>query len=245
MNEPLPIPGNRDENWRYAALRTVSKTDWSLPAPAADATQLARIQAALPARLPHSLRLVLFAGRLVPELSDPLDPPALARQGLLLERLASSAGSAEEITPIDQRFAAINRRYAPEILQLTVTRPDHRVSLEILCLNSGIAQPALQIVLRDQTRAEINERQLGVDDAACSTNLRLNVQLGADAKLDYARLLQAAPLTHHLETLHYQLGDRAQLHCTQVTLGGASSRSTVSIDHATDSHVEWNATALA
>lgn len=245
MNEPLPIPGNRDENWRYAALRSISKTDWSQPAPVAHAADRARIEAALPARLPHSLRLVLFAGRLITELSDPLDADSLAAQGLLLERLAGTTTTAEEIDHIDQRFAAINRRYAAEILLLNVTQPGQRVVLDILCFNSGVAQPALHITLRDDTCAEITERQLNLGEEAGTTNLRLEVQLGKNAQLDYARLIQAAARSHHLETLHCQLADRAQLHCTQVTLGGGSSRSSVFIDHGSESHVEWNATALA
>lgn len=245
MNEPLPIPGNRDENWRYAALRGISKTDWSQPAPEVDAAQLARLQAALPERLPHHLRLVLFAGRLVPECSDAMDAAELATQGLALERLAGSSSAIDGVTHIDQRFAAINRRHAAEVLQLTVTQPNKRVTLEILCFNSGVAQPALQIVLQNHACAEINERQLSLDGQACTTNLRLELELAEDARLDYARLIQASALTHHLETVHCRLADRAQLHCTQVNVGGGSSRSTIFIDHATDSHVEWNATALA
>jgi len=244
----LPLPSNRDENWRYAALRSIAKVDWSRPAPTLTPERLATLQAAMPTRIPGSLRLVLFAGRVLPELSDLADAAQLEASGITVQRVSRHDDDPLAAVPIDQRFAAINRRYAAEVLQINIAPRSAAAALDILCFNAGTSQPAIDIVLQEAARAEITERQLSLEDAsteADASNLRLDLQVGRRARLDYARLLQGSRSTHHLETLHCRLHEAAQLQATQVTLGGASTRSTILIDHAAHSEVIWNATALA
>lgn len=243
--EPLPLPGNRDENWRYAALRGVAKTDWSRRPPAPDADVLARIEAALPKRIPGSLRLVLFAGQLLPQFSD--QDAAANIAALEIDVLTASATQPEgsPAAPIDQRFAAINRLHAAEVLQISIAKSSRRIALDILCYNSALSQPAVEILLQDDAQAEVTERQLGLDETSAVTNLRLDVRLGRRARLELIRLSQAGGQTHHLETLNVQLNDHAHLQSTQITLGGISTRATVFIEHGSGSTVNWNATALA
>lgn len=257
MTQDLSLPVNRDENWRYAALRGIAKLDWSQPAPALTPDQLASLRSALPTPRADTLRLVLCGGRLVTELSDLDDTARLEKLGVSVHRQPSHFDDALAATPIDQRFAVLNRRYAQEVLHIDIARRATPASLDILCFNAGISHPAIEIVLQDGAEAAMTERQLDNPELsantrgprpvgpAAATNLRLEITLGRAARLDYARLGQGARHTHHLETLHGQLGDDAQLHLTQVTLGGASTRSTVFIDHGARSQVVWNATALA
>jgi Fe-S cluster assembly protein SufD len=236
------LPTVRDENWRYAALRPVSQLDWSQSPPTLDTETESNIAARLPARLPNSIRLVLFAGRLVPSLSDPLSESD--SRGIQLESIDGASSSTISTVGVDQRFAALNRRHATQILRLTIsTQPTDR-AIELVHVGSGINHPAIEIVLAEKSSAQIIERQLSLDALASATNLRVAVSLGDHASLQLARLLQASTQTHFLETIEIALGQRAALDYTQISLSAATSRSTALIEHSTDSQVSWHASAV-
>lgn len=243
MNQAsINLPTARDENWRYAALRPVSQLDWSQSAPTLSADAESNIAARLPARLPNSIRLVLFAGRLVPSLSDPLGESD--SRGIRLECIDGDSSSTISTVGVDQRFAVLNRRHASEVLRLTISAPQTDRAIELVQIGAGINHPAIEIILADKSSAQIIERQLSLDTRASATNLRVAISLGDYASLQLARLLQASAQTHFLETVEIALGRSASLDYTQISLSAATSRSTALIEHSTDSQVSWHASAL-
>lgn len=244
----LALPSGRDENWRYAALRPVTQLNWGEPPPEWTTDVEAQVTALLPPRLVGSRRLVLFAGRLIPALSDgsaTSNSHENVGDALTLECLQNETPSVASTLDIDQRFAELNRQHATQTLRLTLNTEGDAKTVEIVHVASGVSHPAIELVLPAAASAQIIERQLSIGEHPSATNLRLDIRLGSQAKLHLARLLQCGTQAQHIETLNIGLGDGAQLDYTQISLSAATARSTALIEHANESQVNWQASALA
>lgn len=244
----LALPTGRDENWRYAALRPVTQLNWGEPSPEWTTDVEAQVTALLPPRLADSRRLVLFAGRVVPALSDGItigSSRGKLADALTLECLENEAPSGPSTLDIDQRFADLNRQHATQTLRLTLSTQGDAHPIEIIHIASGVSHPAIELVLPAEASAQIIERQLSRGEIASATNLRLDIHLGSRAKLHLARLLQCGTQAQHIETLNIGLADGAELDYTQISLSAGNARSTALIEHANESQVNWQASALA
>ena len=245
MNAQLKTPpSNRDEHWKYANLRALAR----LRAAAAMAPGQALIERALailPPRLPQTARAVLIDGFFVAALSD----EALHDERHDASALRLSLGSRESTSRIaraaDRYFADLNAESQGQRLQVSLAA--HAVArLEILCIATSDAHPALTIELATGAQLTLIERHLCLDAATTAiTNVHWQGRLAAHGSLALARVGHLGPKSHFIETLELDLDEGASARVVQITEGAASSRSTVYVTHAgRDASLDWQAAAL-
>lgn len=238
---PQAAPSNRDENWKYANLRVLAKIR-AQPAALPSSELVGRAAAILPVRLPQTPRVVLLDGVLVAELSDHLD--ATAAPGLNVQ-VRSAAFSSGITRPADRHYAEVNALGRAQTLQVSLAAKC-LARLEILCLASTDAHPALTVELGEEAHLTLIERHLSLEaTTAAITNLHWKVRNGERSVFEAARVAHYGPKTHHLETLELMLAAHSSARVVQLVEGAATSRSTAYVSHAgRDSRLDWDAAAL-
>ncbi|NBU25623.1 MAG: SufD family Fe-S cluster assembly protein [Gammaproteobacteria bacterium] len=120
---------------------------------------------------------------------------------------------------------------------------DATLDLEVDCIALTTGHPALVVELGAGAKLRLFERHVGAEGAL--TNLSLALRLGPGAQLEHARLVQPAPGARHFETLQATLAAGAALRLTQLTTGGAGTRSTALIALAgADAEAQWQSAML-
>lgn len=235
---PARAPTNRDENWKYANLRALSRI--SFEATAAD-RRTDPIAVALPART-TACRLVLIDGEYSAMNSDALPNGA---------ELRIDTGSATaESASVDHYYLNLNRRGRRETLRLRVLE-GQRVQLEILHVATHVGQPAIEVQIDSSAELTLIERYISLDTATAVTNLALDLRLAEHAKLYLARWQHYASPASHIETLNLVLGASSECDLTQVTSAehsetAVSSRSTVFVTHAGEgARLHWHSATIA
>jgi Fe-S cluster assembly protein SufD len=216
------LPTNRDENWKYAALRGLDKLRLAPVPPAASA--LAAAGTLLPARLDGHLRIVLVDGQLAPSLSDAL-PDAL--------RFAATNRGCSPVDA-DLRWAAVNAAFASGALELDAAGKAS-LAIEVCCITTltaaaGGAHPRLALRLAPGAQVALVERQLSTSDATALTNVALGAELGAGATLRHVRIQTHAERSQLVETVQVRIGAAAQYQQLQVSLGAQAARTTGRIE---------------
>lgn len=240
--QPAPLtaraPTTRDENWKYANLRALSRVPFD--ASVADAVTTSEI----PATLPHKIaahRLVLVDGQFAPSFSDALPAGCVIRK----EKIDDS-----NIVSVDRYYLQVNRRRRAETLTVHVAQGG-KLELEILCIATRLGQPAIDIQIESNAHLSLIERHMSVGAGAAATNLALEISLADQAKLELARWQHFAASTSHIETIDLSLGRSAECHLTQITSAdraetAVSSRSTAFVTHAGEgSYLYWNSAIIA
>lgn len=231
-------PTNRDENWKYANLRALSRISF-------DATSADRGQEPIAVELPAratACRLVLIDGEYSAINSDALPSGAELR--------IETPPAAAEIGSVDHHYLNLNRRGRRETLRLRV-RPHQRVQVEILHVASQIGQPAIEVQLDSSAELTLIERHITLDTATAATNLVLEITLAEHAKLHLARWQHYASPASYIETLNLVLGASSECDLTQITSAersdiAVSSRSTVFVTHAGEgARLHWNSAMIA
>lgn len=238
----MGLPGLRDDDFRYANLRALSRARFiALPVAAELAETLATV---LPARLDGFTRCVLVNGRLAAAWSD--SAAALAAAGVT----ASQAEDFEDALPTvgpAERFEWLNRAFAADCLNL---RSSGAVRLEVLHVTlpdaaGGASYPRLQLQLQPGADMTLVERHLGGDALGITTS-SCSVHLGADARLHHYRLQDMALDATWIDTLRASLDSGAEYHLSLLALGGAAARSSVRIRLAGQgAHLMLNGASLA
>jgi Fe-S cluster assembly protein SufD len=221
------LPTNRDENWKYASLRTLERLRLTSVAPAAAALDAAA--ALLPERLAGHCRVVLVDGHFAPSLSDA--PTA----GLIVaaepQQPAPAAGVAADA---DLRWLAVNAAFAAGAVRLVAEASStHAVeicSVTTLAGTTGGAHPRVELQLASGATVTVVERQLSTTESTALTNAGIEARLGSGAVLRHVRLQTLAARAQLVETLRIDVGRDARFELVQVSLGAQAARTTALID---------------
>lgn len=231
-------PTNRDENWKYANLRALSRISFDATT---DAQATDSVTVELPAKT-SACRLVVVDGRFSAALSD-----ALPRTALL--SIDSHQAEAED-TSVDRHYLNLNRRGRRETLRLRVMQ-QQSVQVEILLVATRVGQPAIEVHVESGAELTLIERHIALGTATAATNLALDIQLAEHAKLHLARWQHYANPASYIETVNLTLGAASECDLTQITSAdrsdtAVSSRSTVFVTHAGEgAQLHWNSAVIA
>jgi len=221
---PASLPTPRDENWKYANLRALSRARFE-PSPAPSAETLARVTAALPAPLAGFERIVVI-------------------DGFVSNTAAVTPPTAIDTIEADRYFLELNRRLRTDTLRLEVGRQQKR-AVEVVVVSLGTSHPAIEVTLAEGAELSLIERHLPLATETVITNLAVCAVVGAHARLELSRIAQASPKAQHIETIELQLGEGSTTKVIQLTTGAAVSRTTAFVEHAgRESALEWHAAAL-
>jgi Fe-S cluster assembly protein SufD len=242
MNAQLQKPpSNRDEHWKYANLRSLARLRAQAAAePSREIIE--RTAAILPARLPHTSRVVLIDGFLVDTLSDALRHDSVP--GLMVQTRLSQDRS-DIARAADRYFADLNAEGRGHRLQISLAA-DSKARLEILCIATIDAHPAIAVDLATGAALTLIERHLPLEITTTAiTNLYWQGRIGPHGSLDLARIGHHGPKSHFIETLELTLDEGASAKVVQITEGAASSRATAYVTHAgRDATLDWQTAAL-
>jgi Fe-S cluster assembly protein SufD len=209
------LPTTRDENWRYANLRTLEKASF-LPASAAATVSSAE----LPAPLAGFARFVFVDGAFATHLSGA--PGAVG--AAVLTRLQG------ELPGPEQPFALLNEAFANDGADIQVTAGAALADVEVLFYSAspGAAYPRLKVHLAPNARLRLIERHMG-PAAAQFINSVVQVEVGAGAAFSHYRLQEVSAAATWSDTLRATVARDAsyQLHLLQV--GALAARTTADI----------------
>jgi Fe-S cluster assembly protein SufD len=215
------LPGSRDENWKYANLRSLERARF-IPAPPAPA--LAAL-GDLPAALPAIARYVFVDGRFAPEASAPLGPAVRAAP----EAPATRAPRA------DERFALLNQAFATDGLVIDIDeRHGTPLQLEVLFVASaeapsGASYPRLEVRLHPRAQLTLIERHLSATAGGSFVTSAVQVDLARGARLEHYRLQELSARSTLFDTLSASLAEDAAYRLHVVSTGAQSARSTLAL----------------
>jgi Fe-S cluster assembly protein SufD len=220
----LPLPTNRDENWRYANLRPLAKARVDAVAAAAPAALV------LPAPLPGFERWVFVDGHLA-------GAAAADSSARVLDARAAGAAFAAQLDDsiasagVDFALARINAARGDEVLHVAL--PDHASArIEVLffaraAAATGTSYPRLQVHAGRHARLHLVERHLSAGSADSAVNAAVDLAIAADAVVEHSREQSVADAAGCFDTLVAHVGERASYALRTSTLGALTSRSTV------------------
>jgi Fe-S cluster assembly protein SufD len=237
-----PLPGRRDEAWRYTSLNFLEQTEY-LPQPpeAFTALQIEDIEELLLEDQPGE-RLVFVNGRLAPALCSLSDD----HQGVQLAALGGGLGEVPaqlqqqlgEVAEQRHVFSALNNALMTDgALVLVPADTVMAAPIEILHVSVGLEDPGIchprhLIVLEAGARAEIIERYCSLGNATYFNNAIIEVALGAGSELTHARSQEESAKAQHLSDLQIRLQANSRYRLVQSCLGAAWSRSDVRVTFA-------------
>jgi Fe-S cluster assembly protein SufD len=233
--ERVGLPGSRDENWKYANLRSLERVRF-LPAPAAPALPAA---ADLPAPLPGIARLVFIDGHFAPAHS--MAPEAGAA---VVTALSQSANRREAETDgpraadaLDLRFGWLNEAFATDGLAIEVRKAAAApLQLEVLFVASAEAQngasyPRLEVRLGPGTELTLLERHLSAGAQASFVTSAARITLERGAHLEHYRLQHLNSRSTLFDTLSAALAEDAAYRLHGISTGAQSARTTLAVRH--------------
>lgn len=220
----LPLPTNRDENWRYANLRPLAKARVDAVAAAPPA------MLDLPARLPGFERWVFVDGH-------PAGAAAADSSARVLDARAAGAAFAAQLDDsiasagVDFALARINAARGDEVLHVALPeRASARIEVLFVATAagaSGTSYPRLQVHAGRHARLHLVERHLSAGGADSAVNAAVDLAIAADAVIEHSREQAVADAASCFDTLVAHVGERATYALRSSTLGALTSRSTV------------------
>jgi Fe-S cluster assembly protein SufD len=226
----LGVPTRRDEAWRFCDVaRHVSR-----PAGPAAAVELP-LERVLPHLLggPKARRLVFVNGRLQPQWSHVGGLP----DGGRIESLARAAEARPEAVAAalagadgGRSFTALNAAFAdcgawvelgPGV---ELADPVQLLLVTVGDAAPGMIQPRIRIRLDDGAALDLIECHVGLGPGPVLTNLVLEAELGAGARLTHDRLQHLAEGAALVGRVEARLGPEARYRQTTVVAGGALVR---------------------
>ncbi len=210
------LPTTRDENWRYANLRTLEKASF-MPATAA-ATPSA---ADLPAPIEGFARFVFIDGAFAAHLSAAPGASGAA----LLTRLQGALPSH------DQGFALLNEAFASDGADLQVAAAGAAAAIELLFYSAcpGAAYPRLRVHLAPQARLLLIERHVGSGAGAQFINSVVQVEVADGAEFSHYRLQEVDAAATWNDTLRATVARDASYRLHLLQVGALSARTTADI----------------
>jgi Fe-S cluster assembly protein SufD len=231
--ERAGLPSSRDENWKYANLRSLERVRFT-PAPVVPALPTG---ADLPAPLPGIARFVFIDGRFAPAHSAALEAGAGAVM-LLSQRtdaLRTEADGVPGAVALDERFALLNQAFATDGLAIEVRKASAEpLQLETLFLasaeaQSGASYPRLEVRLAPGAQLTLIERHLSAGAAASFVASAARVTLERGARLEHYRLQELNSRGTSFDTLSAELAGDAAYRLHGISTGGQSARTTLAM----------------
>ncbi|MGN6451997.1 MAG: Fe-S cluster assembly protein SufD [Steroidobacteraceae bacterium] len=222
------LPSTRDENWKYANLRTLERVRFR-PAPPA---QSLPASGELPQPLPGIARYLFIDGRFAPTASS--TPFAGAAVKLLAPR-DDDAVQPAEISAADERFALLNEAFASDGLTIDVpSSSTTALQLEVLFLASAAAQsgasyPRLEVRLAPGAQLILIERHLSAGSEASFVTSAVQVDIGRGARLEHYRLQELNARSILFDTLSARLAEEATYRLQAISTGAQAARSTLAL----------------
>jgi len=226
------LPGARDENWKYANLRTLERQSFT-PAPLDPRAAGAAAPAALPPRLAGFARYVFIDGNFAPALSDALD--AGPARVLPLAVFESESAPPPAHPARDQRFALLNAAFATDGAAITVAAAAAGAArIELLFVasaaaHSGASYPRVELRLGPHARLTLIERHLSAGDCASFVASAVAAELDRAAALEHYRLQELDDRAVLFDSLSATLGADARYALRAIGSGALAARSTVEV----------------
>ncbi len=221
--EASGLPGSRDENWKYANLRSLERVRF-VPAAAAPMPQ-----AQLPQALPDITRLIFMDGRFVPAAS------ARLASGMSLVAPGAEAVPGAQSSRSDERFALLNAAFAPEGLRIEVPASSGTPSqVEVLFIasagaQSGASYPRLEVRLAPGAQLTLIERHLSAGTEGSFVTSAVAVEVARGACLEHYRLQDLNAGSTLFDTLSAGLAQEALYRLHVINTGAQSARSTLAL----------------
>jgi Fe-S cluster assembly protein SufD len=226
----LGLPGLRDEQWRYANLRSLDQVQGFTPAaPAA-------LAPGLPEPIEGFTRLLFINGQ------PPAGLPCLLPAGVSLH---PASGQWYTQLGADERLALLQQLFGAEASVLHI---EGSARLEILYVaqGSGASYPALHLELARGARLQLIERQLGAHEAGGLICPHVRIALGVHSELSHYRIQTLGAGSVLYDTLSVQLGEQAQYRVCHVALGAATARTSAALRlQGRGCKVDWHGLAAA
>jgi Fe-S cluster assembly protein SufD len=227
------LPTSRDENWKYANLRSLERLRFVPAASSVAATTVSVQLTDLPAAVPGCVRYVFVDGVLAAALSA-----AVSNGHALVTSLASAPPETLADQPRgDERFLTLNEAFATDGAAIRVPAASgggEPAQIELLFVASADAQagasyPRVELQLDAGARLTLIERHLSVTADNSFVNSAVTVQLGRGATLQHYRLQDLGARATCFDTLTARLAQESsyRLHC--ISTGAQSARSTVRV----------------
>jgi Fe-S cluster assembly protein SufD len=227
------LPTSRDENWKYANLRSLERLRFAPAANAASATNLSVLAAELPPALPDCTRYVFVDGLFAPALSAPAAAGAATVTSLAPAPAAGRTAAPRDT--LDERFAALNEAFATDGAAIHVTAESGATgaaSVELLFVASadgqaGASYPRVELSLDAGASLTLIERHLSVGSDNSFVNSAVSVELERGATLHHYRLQELGARAILFDTLTAALGREASYQLHGISTGAQAARSTV------------------
>jgi len=233
------LPGSRDENWKYANLRSLERASFTPAAltPPADGVGAA-FAAALPERLAGFARYVFVDGVFAPALSEaPGASPA--RVATLAARADDRDTPPTALVPrrelgADQRFALLNEAFATDGAAIDVGAGHEAAHLELVFIASaegqlGASYPRVELRLEPLARLVLVERHVSSSAAASFVTSAVSAELARGAALDHYRLQELSSRAILFDTLSATLAQEASYRLHALGSGASAARSTLGV----------------
>jgi len=232
--ESAGLPSTRDENWKYANLRSLERVRFR-PAPPVAALPAGT---ELPAAVPGIARFVFIDGRFAPAHSAALTGAAGAVT--LLSQAADEPHGELDGPPAavatDERFALLNQAFATDGLAVEVQRAGAAppVQLEVLFVasaeaQSGASYPSLEVRLAPGAELTLIERHLSAGAGASFVASAAHVTLERGARLEHYRLQELDSRSTFFDTLSAELAGNAAYRLHGINTGAHSARTTLAL----------------
>ncbi|HEY1873261.1 MAG TPA: Fe-S cluster assembly protein SufD [Steroidobacteraceae bacterium] len=231
--ESAGLPSSRDENWKYANLRSLERVRF-LPAPAVPALPSG---AELPAPLPGIARFVFIDGRFAPAHSAAL-PGAAGAVTLLSQATDGPRGEVDgppAAVAADERFALLNQAFATDGVAIDVHGGSAApLQLEALFVasaeaQSGASYPRLEVRLAPGAELTLIERHLSAGGGASFVASAAHVTLERGARLEHYRLQELNSRSTFFDTLSAELAGDAAYRLHGMSTGAQSARTTLAV----------------
>lgn len=226
-NDPRPaLPTARDEDWKYAPLRALTRRDW-WAAPGESVT-FPDDEAVAAATLPGGESALVFAGgHAVPRAGGGFGAlPA----GVTLRPATGRGLRTPEGTAAD-RIALIANDTSPGAWEISVAAGVDAGTLHLVHLPApGAGALVLRVLLGKGARLELVESLTAPADAATPALARwLDVQLAESSQLTHVAVQWLPPDAALLEQVDVEVGRDAAYHALPFTLGAQAARTTARI----------------
>jgi Fe-S cluster assembly protein SufD len=228
--EASGLPSSRDENWKYANLRSLERARF-VPAPPGEASPPL---GNLPAALPGIARYVFVDGRFAPAASEALEPAGAVRR-MAQPAAAARPTDAAPAAHADERFALLNQAFATDGLVIEIDEtPATPLQLEVLFVASAAAQngasyPRLEVRLHPGAQLTLIERHLSATPEGSFVAGAVEVELARGARLEHYRLQELSARSTLFDTLSARLAADAAYRLHAISTGAQSARSTLAL----------------
>ncbi|WP_374765102.1 Fe-S cluster assembly protein SufD [Yunchengibacter salinarum] len=221
--EKVGLPTPKTEAWKYADLKRLRKSAFSLATPPeTDPGELDWLVDE------PAARIVFVNGRYSETLSDLKDVWQAISIRPLANHLAAMEGRADTLFQDDDAIALLNTALLRDGMVIsvpagvTIDEPVVIVNLVQNAENAALHQRHL-VELGEGSRLTLVERFIG-DNSSSWTNTILQARVSERARLDHVRLQEEGPNALHTGKAHVNVGAEGRYHATSLATGGAMTR---------------------